>query len=542
MGPILALLLFVVLAFVAYWPARSGEFIWDDEQYIPDNPHLREAAGLWRIWFEPSATPQYYPLTFTSFWVEYHLWGTSTAGYHAVNVTLHALNTWLLWIVLRRLRAPGSFLAALVFLLHPANVASVAWIAERKNVLSALFALLAVLLWVRFLRNGARSAVVGALLLFALGLLSKTVICGLPAVMATIAWWRGGERWRRQVWWTIPFFALAVALAVVTAWREHAHRLDETGFSPDRDALAVFLLACRACVFYASKLIWPVELMPIYPRLSAQPAVGWHWLFPAGILAALAAAWFARRRIGRGPLVGVLAFGLLLAPSLGFVDFGFRAFSDVADHFLYHAALVGVPLAVAMLIGAARRIHRVVDRALIVVLLAVAGAFGALTWREAGAFATREAFWSHALDQYPNATAYSALGDVFIRRAASPDGTLDRRLLDRGIDLQNHAIALHDSAKAHLRLGTAYMLYRDEPHLHLARQEIEHALVLLGRGGVRELRANAYFNLGAIHWNLGNRAAAVNCWRRSLALNPYDRVAQQWLRRAERDSGTQPPR
>ena len=117
--------LLVAGTLAAYRPALDAGFVWHDNEHVSENPLLLSAAGLWRIWTDPSATPQYYPLTFTSFWIEYRLWGLQPRGYHAVNVLLHGLNAVLLWRLLRRLRLPGAWMAAAVFAVHPVAVESV---------------------------------------------------------------------------------------------------------------------------------------------------------------------------------------------------------------------------------------------------------------------------------------------------------------------------------------------------------------------------------------------------------------------------------
>ena len=109
--------LFVALVFVVYVPAPRGGFTWDDDAYVTNNLTLRSAAGLARMWGQLTATPQYYPLVFTSFWLEYHLWGLNPLGYHVVNVLLHALAAFLLWRVLVQLQLPGPWLAAGIFAL-----------------------------------------------------------------------------------------------------------------------------------------------------------------------------------------------------------------------------------------------------------------------------------------------------------------------------------------------------------------------------------------------------------------------------------------
>ena len=142
-----------------YIPSLASGFIWDDDDYVTQNATLRTSEGLRQIWLDPQATPQYYPLVFTTFWVEDHLWGLHPAGYHLVNAALHATNGVLVWLILRRLSVPGAWLAALAFGLHPVHVESVSWISERKNVLSALFYLLALRTLIEILAGPPRTEV-----------------------------------------------------------------------------------------------------------------------------------------------------------------------------------------------------------------------------------------------------------------------------------------------------------------------------------------------------------------------------------------------
>src|SRR5437899_7446949 len=145
-------LLFIV-TLAAYWPSIHGGMLWDDDAHIT-RPGLQSIGGLARMWFQPGATQQYYPLLHTAFWIEHHLWKDSTFGYHLLNVMLHVLAACLFALILSELSVKGAWIGAFIFALHPVAVESVAWISEQKNTLSGVFYLMAMLL---YLRNDERT-------------------------------------------------------------------------------------------------------------------------------------------------------------------------------------------------------------------------------------------------------------------------------------------------------------------------------------------------------------------------------------------------
>src|SRR4051812_2578779 len=141
----------VLLTLLAYSSVlATGGYIWDDDDHLTTVKAVRTPGGLVEIWAHPAHFIQFYPMVFTTFNLEYQLWGLSPHGYHFTNVVLHGINAFLVWLVLRRLKVPGAMLVALLFAVHPVMVESVAWISERKNVLSTLFYLTAMLAYFRF--------------------------------------------------------------------------------------------------------------------------------------------------------------------------------------------------------------------------------------------------------------------------------------------------------------------------------------------------------------------------------------------------------
>jgi protein O-mannosyl-transferase len=375
---------------VAYFPAMGAGWIWDDNHHVTENIQLRTLHGLGELWLRPGAVPQYYPLTHTTFWIEYHLWGVNPLGYHVDNILLHIANAIMVGLILWRLGVPGYWLAAGVFALHPVQVESVAWVTERKNVLSGLLYLSS--LWVALdvweIAPSSRSApglpwrkYLLCLLLFVLALLSKSVTATLPAIILLFIWWKRGRVTWRQAASLIPFFVFGLAMGSLTAWME-VHVVGAVGPEWDWTFPQRILIAGRAIGFYLDKLGWPYPLIFIYPRPPVDDSDLTQWASPVAVIALLAALFALRRRIGLEPLVAALFFVITLIPALGFVNIYPMRYTFVADHYQYLACIGPIALLAAV----------VVERQLLILpLLAI---LGFLTWQQAQVYTDAQTLWS----------------------------------------------------------------------------------------------------------------------------------------------------
>lgn len=370
--PMVRLVALGLLTFLAYLPALRAGYIWDDDAYVTENVLLHDAHGLSRIWFDIGATPQYYPLTFTSFWFEYQAWGLKPAGYHVVNVALHAAGAVLLVGVLLRLGVRGAWVAGFVFALHPVMVESVAWITERKNTLSLALALGSLLCflqsrWIEPGESTQRRWLAGGAVLYGLALLSKTVVAPLPLVLILIGYAKFGRVPKRVMLGVLPLLTVGASMGLLTAGIEHASVGAWGGEFRYADTLIGeagyrTIVAGRAVLFYVSKLVVPYPLVFNYPRWEIDVGSVTQWLAPMTVLGLTVGLFVARERLGRWPVVVWVTYCGLLFPALGFVNVFPHLYSWVADHFQYHAApvfcaVVGVlftriPRAVAVVGGA----------------------------------------------------------------------------------------------------------------------------------------------------------------------------------------------
>jgi len=412
----------VLVTALAYLPASRGQFLWDDPIYVADNPMLRSASGLWDIWTRPARNTQYYPLTFTSFWLEYQIWADNPRGYHLTNIALHAGNALLVWRLMAGLNVPGAPVVAALFALHPVHAESVAWISQRKNLLSGVFSLFAVLIWLRFAETGRRSRYAGATLLYSAAMLSKTTTALLPVIFAVLAWWKAPSNRRRRALAALPLLAVGGGLGLVTVWREHLYSNIPATIgilSPT----ARLLIAGRAFWFYVVKLAWPFNLMTVYPRWPTGSATALQYLYPIAALATLAGAAAAARYRPRGAaqawFVALLAYLSLLAPTLGFIDFDYMRFSYVADHFAYLPSIPLLALAVAGLTRLARRLWPKRRLASVATLAVATCLFGA-TRERAEVYKDSETLWRDNLAKNADAwVAHYNLGTILYRQGRS---------------------------------------------------------------------------------------------------------------------------
>lgn len=550
----------VLLAAIVYWPTLNNGFIWDDDAYVQNNVQLRTVDGLKNIWSRLGSVPQYYPLVHTSFWLEYHAWGLYPTGYHLTNLALHMASAILIWRLLLRLAVPGAWLAAAIFAVHPVAVESVAWVTERKNVLSCALALGSLLAYLSFRPLDAVTAATPrsargvwgfyalSLALFVGALLSKTVTASVPAVLLVIIWWKRGRISWRDVAPLVPFFAVGLALAYVTVWMEQTH-VGAVGPEWDLSFAERTLIAGRAIWFYAGKLFFPYPLIFFYHRWTIDSGVWWQYLFPLAAVAVLVVLWSTRNRIGRGPLAAALIFGGVLLPALGYFNvYPFR-FSFVADHFQYHACIALLALAAAAGVTAFER-RTSEDSPLRV--LAAGGlllVLGAISQERTRAYRDLVTLYEDTLAKNP--TSWAArfnLGESLLSQGKPDEGIQEIReavrlspeqpwlrtglasaLLTAGQTEEaeaefRRALAdpLHDIARgdALVRLGVLLAKKGNlDEAIDLFRQAIE----------LRENNTRAIYNYGLALSKKGERDAGIAEVRRALAIAPFDPEAQHGL-------------
>jgi tetratricopeptide (TPR) repeat protein len=455
-------------------------------------------------------------------------------------------------MIVRRLSLPGAWLAGFIFALHPICVEAVAWISEQKSTLSGVFYLAAALTYLHFDRTRRKSQYFVALGLFLLALMSKTVTATLPAAMLVVFWWqRGRLAWRRDVLPLAPWFALGASAGLFTAWVESTPRL--IGAQGAQYALTLsqrLLLAGRVPWFYAWKVLWPANLMFVYPHWMIDAGEPLQYLFPLG-LAALAVALGLLARKSRGPLAGFLFFAGTLFPVLGFLNvYPFR-YSYVADHFQYLAVLgIVVPAACGLTVLAERVSPRKIIAIGVPALLLTT--LGAATYQQSGMYRDYETLFRETLARNPGSSfLHSNLGVILMssgreREAAGQFEAAVRLTPDDPDYHVNLGLAL---AQMPGRMADAIAQYetalRTDPHLAAAHLNLGLALTSMpGRlpDAIAEYRKaiaeyqtvlrnepdlwEAHFNLGLAYAQIAGREAdAIAEYRTALGMKPDSALA-----------------
>ena len=515
-------LLLLVLTFTVYAPVTHFSFVnFDDPDYVTNNLHVRGGLTLDGVrWaFTSGESANWFPVTRISHMLDVQFFGLDPGPHHLVNVAFHALATLLLFAFLFRVTGAlirSAFVAA-VFAVHPLHVESVAWISERKDVLSACFWFLALWAYVRYTERPQRARYALVLVAFACGLMSKPMVVTLPFVLILLDFWPLRRGWRIRE--KLPFFALALAASADTFAVQQTSGAVRT--------LATFPLASRlanAIVSYAvylEKTVWPSGLAVFYPYPAGFPTA--EIALSLAVLAAVSFAVWRTRRTHPYLLAGWLWFLGTLVPVIGLVQVGAQA---RADRYMY-IPIVGLAIMAAW--GAAELTRK--PPALAAAGAAVIAACSVVTVAQAMTWRNSETLFQHAIDVTgPNYLAQHNLGAALLDDPA--------RLPDAIAHLRQALRLNPDSARIHTDLGSAlaksgyleHAIAEYREALRLAPGDpVAQAALAAATGNDRALDAaaharpddpEAHNNLGSALARQHRTAEAVAEFQASLRLRP----------------------
>jgi tetratricopeptide (TPR) repeat protein len=530
-------LLLVVATLAFYNPVVRNPFLdYDDLSYIQKNNHVLGGLTWEDIKWSLTTTRDgnWHPLTWMSHALDCQLFGLNPAGHHYVNLLFHAASAVLLFLLLQQ--ATGftwaSLCVAALFALHPVNVESVAWAAERKNVLSMFFFLLTLIAYDGYARGSGRKRYERqqyglALLFFALGLMAKSQIVTLPFVLLLWDFWplermapaptvpakdspeigppRSFSYLVIEKW---PFFVLAAADSVITVWAQRAGASVRTlAEAPMSIRLENALVSY---VRYLGEAVWPTRLAPIYPRPSTPP-LPWQLAGAAVILLLISAlVWHWRER--RYLLFGWCWFLGTLVPMIGIITVGEQS---MADRYAY-IPLIGLFIAVVWAASAAVSEHRISPAWPAAVAVAIILVLGCLTYRQVGRWRDPEALWRYTLSvTEANYVAHNNLAIVLAKQGRADEAVAEYR----------ESNALHRFQPSQLlELGYYEMLLG---HPEQAIKDANDVLQDSMSQGVADarLQASAWGQLGEAQMALGNYGLAADSYKKAFQRNPQDKAA-----------------
>jgi tetratricopeptide (TPR) repeat protein len=516
----------VVAVFFAYRLSINGGFVLDDDRLLTDNALIKAPDGPYRFWCT-TKPDDYWPVTYTALWVEWRLWAMYPTGYHVTNLILHIAEVLLIWVILRKLSIPGAFLAAMIFAVHPVNVESVAWIAQRKNTMAMLFFLLSILWYLKAAMPTASADMAAvrshggpwervtspwplppspwplfywlSLAAFVLAMLSKGSAVILPVLLLGIVWWLCPLT-RRDLVRTAPFFLVAAMLAIVNVWFQ-THGSGEVlriaGF------LERVLGAGGVLWFYLYKALFPIDLAFVYPQWHIAAGNPLWWLPLLAALMVTAVLWRYKATWSRPFLFAWGFFCVALLPVMGFTDVGFMKYSLVADHY-QHIAIIGM---IALVSAGWSKWHRLGRSGMswLATLIAVAAAvaFTFLTYRQNEIYRDAVTLYQAALEKNPGFwMGRGNLAGVLYKAGRTQDA----------VEQYERALTLNpDYFEAHNNLG-AILVEIGRPE-----QAIEHCMkVVLLKPNYAEPR----YNLGNAYKAAGLYPHAIEAYGQALRLKP----------------------
>ena len=550
---IIVILALAVLTIATYWRVAGNEFIsYDDDIYVYGNHHVQEGITPKSLkWaFNIGFASNWHPLTWISHMVDCRLFGPKPMGHHLVNVVFHVLNTALLMLVLMRMTGSlrrSAFVAGL-FAVHPLHVESVAWIAERKDVLSAFFWLLTMGAYVLYSEKPSIKRYVPVIVLFALGLMAKPMLVTLPFVLLLLDYWplKRDRRWPRLVLEKTPLLVLSAASCVLTFIAQ-----SRGGAVGKFDVYPAGIRIANAMVGYTAylwKMIWPAKLAILYPHPGDTLPI-WKAAVSAVLLIAVSGLVFYFRRKRPYLAVGWLWFLGTLVPVIGLVQVGHQA---IADRYTY-LPLVGLFIMIAWSTsdltskkgrkGEGEMLFSIACLAIIVL--------AAMTYTQLGYWKTSRSLFEHALAcTSRNYVMEDSLGQALAREQNYADAA---RHHEAALKIQpdyapahcNLAIILANEGKlneavAHFRKAMQFSPREPMMHFNLAvalemQGKIEEAVAEYRTCAAgKPDNAIVYYNLGVALEKLGRLGEAADEYRWALEIDPQFDQAIVGLQRVEK--------
>jgi len=527
----------LLLTFISFYPSLNAGFTnWDDHDYVTESPYIVKLNGeSIKTMFTEEIASNYHPLTILSLSINYQISKLDAGSYHWTNLILHLLNVvlvfWFVYLFFDR-KIAGALLTAFLFAIHPMHVESVAWIAERKDVLYAFFFVAALITYLKYISNEKKSLYIYTLILFVLSCLSKPTAVMLPVILLMIDWYKN-RAWTTRVFIEkIPFFALSVLFGIVTIMIQK----DTAVIVGESDTHSIFerlIFACYGAFMYIYKLFIPTNLSAFHPYPKALSAI--HYLAPVVVLGLGGLMWWSLRKT-KVIAFGLLFYGAMIALTLQFVQVGNAIISDRYTYVAY----IGLFLIFGWLLDNFLSKKNTSNTTRYGVLGGI-GAVGLLlcflTYQRCQVWQNSGSLWSNVISQYPNShIAHNQMGNYLVEEKSYDEalGHLTQAVnlkpsyykarISRGKlyrRMKKYSEALTDYNKAIEIEGNRDEAYNNRGNVFFEMQEYDKALADYEK--VATLNPNdpkIYGNTGAIYAQTGRHQKAIEYLSKAIGMDP----------------------
>lgn len=501
---ILAYLVLTLVTLLVFWRLRNFGFIgYDDNKYVYENPHvltgLTEDSVTWA--FTTTSAANWHPLTWLSLMLDCQLFGADPGRIHLMNLIFHLANTLLLFAVLRKMTGalwPSAFVAT-AFAIHPMHVESVAWIAERKDVLSTLFLLLTLAAYIGYVRRPSFLRYIVVFVTFALGLMAKPMLVTLPFLLLLLDYWplrRISISKRRLILEKIPLFALSAISSGITFLVQRASgAVSDFNLLPLQSRIANAFLSYTK---YIGKMFWPQKLSVFYP-FHPVTILSWQVLLSILLLIVVSVlvVWFGRKQ--KYLLTGWFWFLGTLLPVIGLVQVGGQALADRYTYVPYIGLFIILAWGLPDLLSRLPQRKIALGLSMVIALTALIIS----SYRQVSYWKNSFTLFSHAVEvTQNNYIAYNCLGSAYSKLGKYQDA----------VNAHKQAICIKpDYAKAHNNLGVAYYnLGRYEDAIESYKQAIL----------LEPDYADAYYNLGLAYCKLKRYQDAIEPCKKAIKIKP----------------------